>query len=71
MLGGAVIGRDASSGVVDSNLRVSGYNNMLLCDGSEMPANPGVNPALTITAVAEHAMSQIPAKDQRATPAHP
>ena len=27
-----------------------------------MPANPGINPSLTITALAEYAMSQIPAK---------
>jgi len=26
-----------------------------------VPANPGVNPSLTITAMAEHAMSQVPA----------
>ena len=47
-------------GVIDKNLRVFGYRNMLVCDGSVMPANPGVNPSLTITALAEHAMSQIP-----------
>jgi cholesterol oxidase len=27
-----------------------------------VPANPGVNPSLTITAMTEHAMSQIPAR---------
>lgn len=60
LLGGAVIGADPASGVVDKNLNVFGYRNMLVCDGSAMPANPGVNPALTITALAEHAMAQIP-----------
>jgi cholesterol oxidase len=30
-------------------------------DGSIMPANPGVNPSLTITALAEYAMSRVPA----------
>ena len=60
VLGGAVIGTDASSGVVDRNLRVFGYQNLMVCDASVMPANPGVNPALTITALAEHAMAQIP-----------
>ena len=59
LLGGAVIGADAKSGVVDKNLRVFGYRNMLVCDGAAMPANPGVNPALTITALAEYAMAQI------------
>ena len=60
ILGGAAIGRDAESGVVDCKNRVFGYQNLLVCDGSAMPANPGVNPSLTITAIAEHAMSAIP-----------
>ena len=59
ILGGAVIGRDAASGVVDRHNRVFGYRNLMVCDGSAMPANPGVNPSLTITAMTEHAMSQI------------
>ena len=59
LLGGAVIGADTSQGVIDRNLRVFGYKNLLVCDGSAMPANPGVNPSLTITALAEHAMAQI------------
>ncbi len=62
ILGGAVIGRDASRGVVDIHNRVFGYENLLVCDGSTVPANPGVNPSLTITAIAEHAMSHVPAK---------
>jgi cholesterol oxidase len=61
ILGGAAIGRDTSSGVVDFRHRVFGYENFLVCDGAAMPANPGVNPALTITALAEHAMSYLPA----------
>jgi cholesterol oxidase len=60
VLGGAVIGADASRGVVDARQRVFGYENLLICDGSAVPANIGVNPSLTITAMAEHAMSQIP-----------
>ncbi len=61
LLGGAVIGRDASTGVVDHRLRAFGYRNLLVCDGSAMPANPGVNPSLTITALAEYAMAQVDA----------
>ena len=60
ILGGAVIGRDAASGVVDGQNRVFGYRNLLVCDGAAMPGNPGVNPSLTITALAEHAMSHVP-----------
>lgn len=63
ILGGAVIGADASSGVVDARSHLFGYENFLVCDGSVMPANPGVNPSLTITALAEHAMSHVPAAD--------
>ncbi len=59
ILGGAVIAPDARRGVVDRGSRVFGYRNMLICDGSTMPANPGVNPSLTITAMSEHAMSQV------------
>jgi cholesterol oxidase len=72
ILGGAVIAPDASQGVVDSRQRVFGYENLLVCDGSAIPANVGVNPSLTITALAEHAMSHVPAAgmlDTR-TPVH-
>ena len=61
VLGGAVIGADPSTGVVDSHQRVFGYANLLVCDGAAVPANVGVNPSLTITAMAEHAMSHVPA----------
>jgi len=63
ILGGATIGRDAGSGVIDKNHKVYGYRNMLICDGSAVPANPGVNPSLTITAMAERAMSKIPVNE--------
>ena len=46
--------------MVDARQRVFGYENLLVCDGSAVPANVGVNPSLTITAMAEHAMSQVP-----------
>jgi cholesterol oxidase len=61
ILGGAVIAPDPSQGVVDADQRVFGYENLLVCDGSAIPANVGVNPSLTITALAEHAMSHVPA----------
>ena len=66
ILGGAVIGADADHGVIDADQRVFGYENLLVCDGSAVPANPGVNPSLTITALAEHALSRVPAKEQDA-----
>jgi cholesterol oxidase len=64
ILGGAVIAADAAHGVVDGRQRVFGYENLLVCDGSAIPANVGVNPSLTITALAEHAMSHVPAAGQ-------
>jgi cholesterol oxidase len=63
ILGGAVIGANPESGVVDAANRVFGYENLLVTDGASIPANPGVNPSLTITAKAEHAMSLVPAKE--------
>ena len=63
ILGGAAIGSDAEHGVVDHEQRVFGYHKLLICDGSVVPANPGVNPSLTITAMTERAMSKIPPRD--------
>ncbi|HUB36369.1 MAG TPA: GMC family oxidoreductase [Solirubrobacteraceae bacterium] len=60
ILGGAVIADGPERGVVDARQRVFGYENLLVCDGSAIPANVGVNPSLTITALAEHAMSHVP-----------
>jgi cholesterol oxidase len=62
ILGGAVIGSGPDSGVVDSRNCVFGYENLLVCDGASIPANVGVNPSLTITALAERAMTFIPPK---------
>lgn len=63
ILGGAVIGSDPETGVVDPEHRVFGYEGLYVCDGAAVPANPGVNPSLTITAMAERAMAAIPAKE--------
>ena len=57
ILGGAVIGDSPATGVVDARHRAFGYENLLICDGSVIPANVGVNPSLTITAMAERAMA--------------
>jgi cholesterol oxidase len=57
ILGGATIGDSAETGVVDAYHRVYGCPGLHVVDGSAVPANLGVNPALTITALAERAMS--------------
>lgn len=59
ILGGACLGRDAEEGVIDTQHRVFNYPGLYVIDGSAMSANPGVNPSLTITAMAERAMSFI------------
>jgi cholesterol oxidase len=63
IMGGAIIGPDPSRGVVDAQQRVYGYENLLVCDGAAIPANVGVNPSLTITAMAELAMSRVQPAD--------
>ncbi len=62
ILGGCPMGRNAEEGVVDLNCEVFGYPGLYVVDGSIMPANPGINPSLTITALAEYAMSHVPGK---------
>jgi cholesterol oxidase len=62
ILGGCPFGASAADGVVDADCQVHGYPGLYVVDGSIMPANPGVNPSLTITALAEYAMSRIPSR---------
>ena len=59
LMGGVPFGRDDNEGVIDLNFQVFNYPGLYVVDGSVMPANPGVNPSLTITALAEYAMSKI------------
>ena len=63
ILGGAVMGKNPSEGVIDKNNKVFGYKNLYIIDGAMISANPAVNPSLSITAIAERAMDQIPAKE--------
>jgi cholesterol oxidase len=61
-IGGCVMGKDAEHGVIDAEHRVFGYRGLYVVDGAAVGANLGVNPSLTITALAERAMSFIPPK---------
>jgi cholesterol oxidase len=65
ILGGCPIGANADDGVVDPESRAYGYDDLYVVDGSIIPANLGVNPSLTITAMAEHAMSKMPKRGER------
>jgi cholesterol oxidase len=69
ILGGIPIGKDDQEGVVGVDCQIHNYPGLYVVDGSIMPGNPGVNPSLTITALAEYAMSLIPTKP--GTAAHP
>lgn len=62
ILGGACMGDSAETGVIDIRHEVFNYPGLYVIDGSAISANPGVNPSLTITTLAERAMSLIPAK---------
>ena len=57
ILGGCCMGK-----VVDDDCKLMGYNDFFVVDASVIPANLGVNPSLTITALAEYAMERIPFK---------
>ena len=62
ILGGAAIGGGPEQAVCDAQHRVFNYPGLYVVDGSSVPVNLGVNPSLTITAMAEHAMAAVPKK---------
>ncbi|MBD1575939.1 MULTISPECIES: GMC oxidoreductase [Vibrio] len=59
IMGGVSMGKNNLEGVVDESGEVFGYPNLRVIDGSIIPGNLGVNPSLTITALAEYAMSKV------------
>ena len=64
ILGGARISSDPKDGVINEDLEVFGYRGLYVIDGSSIPSNLGVNPSLTITALAEYAMDKFPKKGE-------
>jgi len=66
ILGGCCMGESPEKGVVKSNGELFGHPNLFVADGSVIPANLGVNPSLTITALSEYIMSQIKDKNESA-----
>ena len=62
ILGGCAMGHTPEDGVIDAQNRVHGYPGLYVIDGSMIGGNLGVNPSLTITALAERAMSFIEKK---------
>jgi cholesterol oxidase len=67
ILGGCPFGLSAEEGVIGLDTQVHHYPGLYVVDGSIVPANPGVNPSLTIAALAEYAMSQVPPAPGRTT----
>ncbi len=65
ILGGCCMGSNAQEGVINHKHEVFGYPGLYVIDGSAMSANPGVNPSLTITAMAERSMTFIPERKQK------
>ena len=65
ILGGCGIGQDTDDSVVGVDCQVHNYPGLFVVDASIIPANLGVNPALTITALAEYAMSHVPENGDR------
>ena len=59
ILGGVPIGESPDEGVISADHQVHGYPGMYVVDGSAVPGNLGVNPSLTITALAERAMARM------------
>jgi cholesterol oxidase len=64
IMGGCDIGQDPERGVVDLNFELHNYPGIYVVDGSVIPFNPGVNPSLTITALAEYALSRIQPRER-------
>jgi choline dehydrogenase-like flavoprotein len=54
-MGGNAIGSDASNSVIDPEFKVRGYDNIHICDASVFPSALGVNPQLTVMALAHYA----------------
>lgn len=63
ILGGCPMSESPETGFVDKGFKVHGYPDFYITDGSVIQGNIGVNPSLTITAIAEYAMSMIKEKD--------
>ncbi len=53
LFGGAVMGRDEATSVVDHRGRVHGYQGLVVADASVIPTNLGVNPQHTIMGLAQ------------------
>jgi len=63
ILCGCPMGRSACDGVIDTRHEVHGHPGLFVVDGASIPGNIGVNPSLTITAMAERFAAMQPARE--------
>jgi cholesterol oxidase len=66
ILGGCLMANGPNEGVINSQHEVFGYPGLYVCDGSTIPVNLGVNPSLTISALAERFSAKFPVNPQLA-----
>ena len=66
ILGGAVIGESPERGVINENHEVHGHPGLYVADAAAIPVNLGVNPSLTITAMAERFADRWPQRAELA-----
>ena len=64
ILSGCPMGASAEESVIDTRHEVHGHPGLFVVDGASIPANIGVNPSLTIAAMAERFAAHQPARDQ-------
>lgn len=64
ILGGCVMGTGPHDGVIDVDHQVFGYPGLFVTDAAAIPANVGVNPSLTIAALAERFSERFPRRDR-------
>ncbi|KAF4408496.1 GMC oxidoreductase [Streptomyces lycii] len=65
LMGGCPLGTDPRTSVADPAHRVHGHPTLHIADASVVPANLGINPSLTITAMAERAFAAWPPAGSR------
>ncbi|MFQ5420282.1 MAG: FAD-dependent oxidoreductase [Anaerolineae bacterium] len=59
LMGGCRMGVDAQTSVVEPDYKMRGSKNIYVCDSSLFPNAPGINPALTIMALAQRLSEQL------------
>jgi choline dehydrogenase-like flavoprotein len=60
--GGNILSANPKLGVIDPEFKAHGYDNLFVCDASVFPTSLGVNPQLTVMALANYAAEFIAAR---------